>query len=141
MEQRKRKRSESPEVELDFSKLSLNESSLEDDKLSSLLSSLFVSEKVKSKDDVEEVDELDNLSSILSRKLKISPKKRKTSSNSPMDVEEIPLKQRLRKSIKKPIRGKMTSREVPREEWSIKDDTEDLFEILFDKKGKLKKKK
>lgn len=135
-EDRKRKRSSSPEVELDFSKLRLQDNA-DDDKLSNLLSSLFVSDKVKSE---EPKDELDMLSSVLSRKLKISPKKRRTDIYTPMDVEDVPLKQRLRKSIKKPIKGKMSSKEVPREKWSIHDDTEDLFDNFFDKKGKLKKK-
>ena len=98
---------------LDFSKLSIKEPEAENvSQLSQLLSSMFVSQKQP------EEDELDILTSNLSRKLRVSPKKKRKENSESMDVEDVPIKQRLRKSIKKRTKGGLKI--VPRETWSSK---------------------
>jgi hypothetical protein len=112
--------------DFDLNKLSLKETEepeeLEqadenEDKLSQLLTAMFVSKKEPTEDN------LDYLTSNLSR-LRVSPKKKRKSTNKSMDIddEDIPIKQRLRKSIKKPMfSGK--SKIIPRETWTSKSES------------------
>jgi hypothetical protein len=104
--------------DLDFNKLSLREpEEKEVSQLSELLGSMFVSPQKPSE------DELDVLTADLSKKLRVSPKKKRKSAYRPMDIEEedVPIKQRLRKSIKKPTKSG-SYKIVPRERWSSKQD-------------------
>lgn len=104
--------------ELDFKKMSLDDDSSQDSsqdnvsQLSQLLSSMFVAPEKTDEDD------LDILASKLSSKLRISPKKKRKNFSQPMDIEDVPIKERLRKSIKKPTKSGFKI--VPREKWSSK---------------------
>ena len=62
-------------------------------------------------------NELDILTSNLSRKLRVSPKKKRKSNN--MMIDDTPIKQRLRKSIKKRT-SSGDYKIIPRELWSTK---------------------
>jgi hypothetical protein len=107
--------------DFDLNKLSLKETEgnqPDEDKLSQLLTGMFVSKKEPTEDN------LDYLTSNLSR-LRVSPKKKRKSTNKPMDIDEeedVPIKQRLRKSIKKPMSsGKFKI--IPRETWTSKSES------------------
>lgn len=123
---------DSSELPIDLTSLSISEEPIEseesseellrkrrrssEDKLSDLLSSLFVSQNMK---EPSTEDNLDILTSRLGSRLRISPKKkRRTSAMTGIELEDVPIKQRLRKSIKKPIYGSNVSKEVSREDWT-----------------------
>jgi len=132
---RKRKRRDSPD-DLDFSKLNIDDKEPEEnqDILTNMLSNLFVSDKLKEE---EELDDIDLLTSRLSSKLRVSPKKNLKSMVRSMDIEDVPLKQRLRRSIKKSIKGKI--REIPRERWSSKVEDDFDTEVALGPYSKTKK--